>query len=202
MRSWTLVAVLGLASVPTARADTLEALLAKGEVVVVETHPDGHLEQVTGISRVEAPVAEVWAKLIDFGAYPEWMSNCAKAEVTEQGENYAVVDWSVRVPGPNVKFSGRYDYDATTWTVVGTHTGGALEGSHWEWHLVPDGDATVMYRTVFSNVVADNWLVRQFEDEHHSLEFGLNAATPVIELIAVKNAFAAPVEEQATGTSP
>jgi len=189
MRSWILVAALGLAPVPSAWASTLDSLLARGEVVLVETQPDGHLKQVIGISRVDAPVADVWAKLIDFEAYPQWMSNCAKAEISERGEDFAVVDWSVRVPGPNVKFSGRYDYDAATWTIVGTHAGGALKGSHWEWRLVPDGDATVMYRTVFSNVVADNWWVRQFEDEHHSLEFGLNAATPVIELIAVKNAF-------------
>jgi len=202
MHGWTLVVALGLVLSPAARADTLDSLLARGEVVLVETQPDGHLKQVTGISRVEAPAAEVWAKLVDFAAYPEWMSNCAKAEVTEQGENYAVVDWSVRVPGPNVKFSGRYDYDPETWTIIGTHTGGALEGSHWEWRLVSDGDQTVMYRTVFSNVVADNWLVRQFEDEHHSMEFGLNAATPVIELIAVKNAFATPVEEETTSPAP
>ncbi len=39
-----------------------------------------------------------------------------------------------------------------------------------------------------SNVVGDNWLIRQFEDDSHSLEFGLNAATPILELIAVKNA--------------
>jgi ribosome-associated toxin RatA of RatAB toxin-antitoxin module len=202
MRSWTLVVALGLLLPLAAWADTLDSLLARGEVVLVETQPDGHLKQVTGISRIDAPASDVWAKLVDFEAYPEWMSNCAKAEVTESGENYAVVDWSVRVPGPNVKFSGRYDYDPAAWTIIGTHTGGALEGSHWEWRLVPDGDQTVMYRTVFSNVVADNWLVRQFEDEHHSMEFGLNAATPVIELIAVKNAFASSEEGDTTDESP
>jgi len=202
MRSWALVVALGLVQAADARAESLDSLLARGEVVLVETRADGSLKQVTGISRVDAPVAEVWAKLTDWEAYPEWMANCAKAEVTERGEDYAVVDWGVRVPGPNVKFSGRYQYDVSTWTITGTHAGGALEGSHWDWHLVPDGDTTVLYRTVFSNVVADNWLVRQFEDEQHSLEFGLNAASPVLELIAVKNAFAPQETSESEQASP
>jgi hypothetical protein len=33
--------------------------------------------------------------------------------------------------------------------------------------------------------VADNWLLRQFDDRHHTLEYGINAATGFVETRAL-----------------
>jgi len=124
---------------------------------------------------------------VNFEAYAEWMPAIAKVDVQEGStDTVKTVDWGIQVPGPNVQFTGKYTINEADHTIKGVWASGALEGSHWDWELKDEGGKTLVYRTTFSNVVMDNWIVRQFDDEWHSLEYGLNAATPVLEAKALK----------------
>ena len=167
-------------------AETLEAMLAKGEVALLETKPDGRLRQVTAIGIVHRPVAIVWSQLVDFASYEAWMPQVADSTVVSASADAAIVDFSVAVVGPNVNFREAFALDAAAYEVRGTWVSGALRGSHWEWRLVPSGSDTLVYRTLYTNVVDSNWLVRQVEDENHTLEYGINVATGIVEIRGLK----------------
>jgi hypothetical protein len=122
-----------------ARGATLDDLLAKGPVSVVETQPDGRLKRITVYARVDAPVDAVWARLVGFAAYPQWMPQVDSSTVLSQSASTAEVAWSIKVPGPNFKFTARYQMDAATHSVTVTGTAGGLSGGEWEWHLSPMG---------------------------------------------------------------
>ncbi len=185
-------ALLALLAGPAAAADGLDALLARGEVTLLETKPDGRLRQVTAIGLVRAPVDVVWAKLTDFGAYEGWMPQVADSTVISSDGTTVVVDFSIAVVGPNVAFRQKLVLDPTTRTIEGEWVSGALAGSRWEWRLEARGEHTMAYRTLYTNVVDTNWIVRQVEDENHTMEYGINVATGVVEMRGLKKALGVP----------
>jgi hypothetical protein len=168
--------------------DALDALLARGEVTLLETRPDGRLAQVTALAIIHAPIGDVWDKLVGFAAYQAWMPQVASSTVVSQTPSSAVIDFSVSVVGPNVNFRGACVLDAAAHTVHGTWVSGALQGSRWDWKLEARGDSTLATRTLYTNVIDTNWIVRQVEDENHTLEYGINVATGVVELRGLKKA--------------
>lgn len=178
--------LLALALATSAHADDLQTLLARGPVALIETKDDGRVDKVTAIAKLDAAPDAVWTQIVTFEDYTTWMPQVVKSSVTSRSGSEVAVDWAIATPGPNVAFSAKYELDAAARTVKGEWTAGALEGSHWEWKLVPDGAGTLVYRTTYSSAVSDNWLLRQFDDPSHSLELGLNAATPIVELQALE----------------
>lgn len=188
MRRALLAGLLAVVSAPASAADGLDALLARGEVTLLETRPDGRLRQVTAIGLVEAPVDVVWAKLTDFAAYESWMPQVADSTVVSTEGNTVVVDFSVAVVGPNVNFRQKLTLDPATRVIRGEWVDGALKGSRWEWRLEPRGEHTLAHRVLFTNVVDTNWIVRSVEDENHTLEYGINVATGVVEMRGLKKA--------------
>jgi ribosome-associated toxin RatA of RatAB toxin-antitoxin module len=180
--------LFGVAPAAPAGAEELASLLARGPVALVETRADGHVDRVTALAHIDAPPDRVWSTIVDFGSYVAWMPQVEGSTVTSQTDHTTVVDWSIATPGPNVTFTASYALDPVNRTVAGTWVAGALEGSHWDWQLVPDGSGTLVYRTCFSSAVSDNWLLKQFDDSAHTLELGLNAATPIVELKALQQA--------------
>lgn len=188
MLGWLLCAAL-------AHAQSLDSLLARGEVSLLETTPDGQLKQVTAIVQVAAPIDVVWATLTDFASYKDWMPQVRKSDVvsTERLSSEAssagavvVVDWTLTVVGPDVGFQARYTLDPARYTITGEHAGGALAGSRWEWRLESHNGGTLVYRTVRSNVVGSNWLLKQVEDDYHTIDYGINAAAALVEVRGLK----------------
>lgn len=170
----------------------LQDLLARGEVTLLETRADGRLRQVTTIALVRRPVDEVWARLVDFGAYETWMPAVADSTVVSTSGSTTVVDWTVSVMGPDVQFRQALTIDPAARTITGEWRGGALEGSRWTWRLVASGQDTIAYRELYTTVVDTNWFVKQAEDDQHTLEYGINVATGVVELRGLKAALGVP----------
>lgn len=173
---------------PLAQAGSLDALLARGEVTLLETLPDGRLDKVTAMARVAAPRAVVWVKLTDWAAYETWMPQVADSTLVSAEGNVAVVDWTIAVVGPNVSFRARYELDEAAGVIRGRQVSGALAGSTWDWRLTDEGATTLVERTLHSSVVETNWLVRQVEDANHTLDYGINTAIGVIELRGLRAA--------------
>lgn len=172
-------------------AGSIDSLLKRGELSLLETYPDGRLKQVTAMAQVKAPSERVWALLVDFARYGEWMPQVKAVSVKSQSETEAVVEWTVAVVGPDIRFTQKLVLDQANLAISGTHAAGALPGSHWEWHLEPAGENTLVERTVRVNVVDSNWFVKQVEDEHHTLDFGINSAIGVVELRGLARKLAA-----------
>lgn len=113
-------ALLGVALAQT--PGTLEGLLDRGEVNLLETWPNGSLRQVTTNSLVKAPLETVWGLLLDFNHYAEWMPQVEAATVARET--------------PTEKDS--------------------------------------------------NWVLKQVEDENHTLDFGINSAVGIVEVRGIK----------------
>jgi ribosome-associated toxin RatA of RatAB toxin-antitoxin module len=171
-------------------ADSLDALLAKGEVTLLETRPDGRLRQVTALALVHAPIDVVWKRLTDFAAYETWMPQVVDSTVVSTVADTVVVDFSVAVVGPNINFRESHVLDPVAHTVSGTWVSGALQGSHWDWKLETHGADTLVSRVLYLNVMDTNWIVRQVDDEHHTMDYGINVATGVVELRGLEKALA------------
>ena len=171
-----------------AHGGELDDWLARGEVSVFETQPDGHLRQVTDIIDLPAPTETVWNKLVDFETWPSWMRSVSQAKIVGRTGDAVDVQWEIAVVGPAVRFTGRYTLDKPGWAIRGVWTEGALQGSYWNWRLEPHGATTRLYRTSYTNAVADNWLLRQLDDQGHTLEYGINAASGFLEVSALKRA--------------
>lgn len=181
-----------------ARADTLDDLLRKGEVTLLETLPDGRLKQATCIARVDVPLERVWSTLTDFAAYKDWMPQVRTSSVVSTallgtgGGTHLVIDWTLAVVGPDVSFRQEADVDPIGHRVYQHQVSGALPGSYWIWELERAGDTTIVRRTVRNNVVDSNWVVKQVEDENHTLDYGINSAVGVIEVRGLKRRLGVP----------
>lgn len=173
---------MSLLLVALASAASLDGLLARGELSLLETWPDGRLKMATAIGLAPAPVDVVWARLTNWGDYENWMPQVADSTLASLDGNVALVDWTLSVVGPNINFRARYTMDATRHVITGEQVSGALSGSTWTWTLEPAPGGTLVQRAVRSNVVETNWIVKQVEDEHHTLDYGINVATGIVEL--------------------
>lgn len=181
-----------LALLSAADAASLDEMLALGPVSVVKTKDDGRIDQITVYARIEAPVDAVWSKLVEFGAYEQWMPQVDDSTVVTQTDTRVEVSWSIRVPGPNFRYTAAYDLDPVARTVEATGTAGGLSGGRWTWKLTPQGSGTLVERTTHASAVIDNWIVRQFDDREHSFELGINAASTLIEVRGLKSAIERP----------
>lgn len=163
-------------------AASLDGLLARGELSLLETYPDGRLKQVTAIARLEAPLDSVWSVLTDYAAYETWMPQVRDSTVVSVEGNTAIVDWTVGVVGPDIQMRQSLAADRAAGTIIARHVSGAMGGSSWAWKLTGEGERTLVERTLRLNVVDSNWFIKQVEDEHHTLDYGINSAAGVVEL--------------------
>lgn len=172
--------------------ESLTSLLSRGELTLVESKPgkksgqDGGLKQVTSIANIKAPVEAVWAKLIDFPAYTVWMPKVTECTPTRTEGNQVDVQWNIDVPGPNYRYLTRNVLDKAHFRIEQSQLEGALKGSHWSWQLIAQGDSTLVYRTAFTNVTDESWLARQLDDESHTLSYGINVSTGLLEVRALR----------------
>lgn len=175
-----------------AQSLSLDELLARGEVTLLETLPDGRLRRVTAISRLPVAPDVVWARLTDWAAYKGWMPQVAASNLVSLEGEVAVVDWTIAVVGPNVSFRARYEMDPVKRVIHGEQVSGALSGSVWDWSLTAEPGGTLVERCIKSNVVESNWIVRQVEDSNHTMDYGINVATAVVEQRGLRNALTRP----------
>ncbi len=169
-------------------AATVDADLNRQPVLVVDLAADGHVREVAVVLRVAAPPEVVWARLVAFGRYAEWVPLVEKSELLPSTDGRTVVSWVISAPGPNVHFVGAYTVDASQWLITGVQTSGQLTGSTWSWSLQAEAGGTRVTRKTYVSAVTDNWLLRALDDESHTLEIALNTASPVVELVALKRA--------------
>lgn len=176
-----------LLSSPAARAGDLDALLDRGPVALVETGADGAFQRVVVYGDTVAAPEAVWACLTAFETYTEWMPNVARVKETRREEGLVEHDWVLAVPGPNVRFSTRFLLDPPSRTIRGSATSKNLSGSSWTWRLeaLPDGGTRIV-RTSLSTGITDNWLLEMLGDHKDLLDLGINLASPVVEVEAVR----------------
>ncbi len=170
------------------QAQDLDSMLSRGEVVLVESDAQGRVHTVTAMCTVPAPPPEVWALLTGWTQYASWMPKVGEAEVMAAREGEVDVRWELDVPGPDVKYTATFALDPSTWSIQAHQIDGDLAGSTWSWRLEPVPGGTRVTRVSRSTAVADVGIVQQLDDEWHTIELGIYAATPVVELRGVQQA--------------
>jgi hypothetical protein len=172
-----------------ALAGPLDTMLSRGEVTLVEDNGRGGVEKVTALADIAAPPDRVRAKLVDFDAYPGWMHGSLKAQSTAVGPGIVDVEFLVKAPGPNVRYTARITMDEATRTITAVATGRNLQGSKWIWHLEPlPGGGTRVYREAKAGGIEDNWALDMLGEHKEVILLGVNLASPVIEVRSLEKA--------------
>ncbi len=168
---------------------TLGPLIEKGELSLVESYRSGRLRQVTVMGLIKASPDEVWKVLTDYNHYTRFLPNLANLEIVRRSGKDAVLAYELEVPGSNIEY-----------TLVHHHTPrrridirladdeGDIQTGAWRWELIPSaaGKSTIVVYTLYSDVRESSWIIRQVLKSSPSLEHGLNVATGLVTVRAIK----------------
>ncbi len=186
MLRWTLLAALVMGA-QAARADaTLDSMLAKGAVVLVENDAKGHFASATGIVAVDAPIEKVWATILDFGSYSEFVPKVVESKIVSgAGTNELRVHWEIEVPGPNTTYTLAYHVDPEKKSIEVEQVEGDLKGSRWGWRLeqVSPTRTLIHHRSAAKHFSS---ILESAEDESKSITIGVNVGGALALLRALK----------------
>ncbi|MBI4577479.1 MAG: SRPBCC family protein [Planctomycetes bacterium] len=172
--------------------DTVEALgplLGRGELVLVASRDDGSPDEAVAMARMRAPLGRVWETLLDYPSYPRWVPKVVRSDVVRRAEGAPEVldvKFEIEVPGWNYRYTIRYAVDEAGRTVLGSWHSGDLEGGRWNWRLYASGEETVVTYATHTDVGRASRLVRELDDEYHSLSYGLDLSSAVLMVKALQ----------------
>ncbi len=160
-------------------------MLEDGPLVSVKENEEGAFELCTAVIRAQAPVDVVWGVLGDFESYRDFIPRVKRADVTQRSETSAVVALELDTPVYNTKYAMAYELcEAERKMIVRWHSGD-LRGTYGEWHLVPDGEATMLFYTGatqnFSRVI------KAFEDDKQTITVAVNVSSAMAMVRAMKD---------------
>ena len=173
-----------------ASAKTLERLLAKGQVVIMNDDPPGGIPWVTAAGvMVDAPPDLVFAAATDFRRYPEFIPMTGRTSVRPVGgiENLYEVTFRVEVLFSliTVEYSV-YHYHRPPRRTDWAHASGEFDINSGFWEFIPadDGRRTMVFYSVYS-LPRQARLQALYRDEP-SLELMTNVATATMVVRAAK----------------
>jgi len=164
--------------------ETLETLLARGPVVLVEADGEGRFDAAVATVDVEAPLETVWTVVTDFGSYKEFVPRVVESDAQPIGSGLRV-SWEIDSPGMNTKYTVQYALDRAVHAIEARQVSGDLRGSRWRWDLaeIAPGRTRVRYTSRarnFSRVLA------ALEDDAQTVTAGLNVGAAITLLRALK----------------
>ena len=165
---------------------SLRRLLRRGEVALVQSRPDGRLEQAVLVGAVDRPPAQVRKVVGQVERYPEFMPTVEEVVVR-------------RRQGERVVYTTHYDIPLLAMQVetelkpVGRRRlslkilGGDIKRGRYGWEFLPvDGGRGTL--TLFhgnADIRSQGFLLRTLVDEEPYLEHGLNVGIQLVALRAV-----------------
>jgi ribosome-associated toxin RatA of RatAB toxin-antitoxin module len=167
----------------------LVPMLNKGEVTLVESYRSGKLRQVTIVGLVKSSPTKVWDVLTDYEHYLKFMPSLVEVEIVKKQGADTIITYELEVPGVNMDYSLRHHHlpksriDISLADDEGDITTGA-----WRWDLVPheNGNQTILIYSLYTDVRESSWFIRQALKSQPSMEHGLNIATGLVTLQAIK----------------
>lgn len=156
-------------------------LLARGQVAVMRSLPDGRLGDISLIDRVYAPVEKVRAAIADMASWSRWVPGVKESQRRSDGA--VRVDFAI----PLVTWSTAWALRAEPRAVDGLGVEGDLRGARFRWDLTPRGpkETLVVYR-VSQRLGQSSTLFRALIERDLTLEHGLNVAFSLVYLRAVR----------------
>ena len=162
----------------------LAGAAAHGELALVESKPDGTMAQVTLVSFVHAPAAELRALVADVGGYVRFMPNLKQADFRRDERGHTVNTWRLELPIST--FAGRDEYLIDP-DPLGPISFWSLDSlAHYRWDFVPVDGGTLLVQAGYADVLHANRFVKSFVRRQPSLEHGLGLAAQYMMVSAVK----------------
>ncbi|HUU02762.1 MAG TPA: SRPBCC family protein [Myxococcota bacterium] len=168
---------------------TLGPLLEKGELSLVESYRSGRLRQVTVMGLIKASPDKVWDVLTDYNHYTQFFPNLANLEIVRRSGNDAVLAYELEVPGSNIEYTlVHHHVPRRRIDIRLADDEGDIQTGAWRWELIPSaaGKRTIVVYTLYTDVRESSWIIRQVLKSSPSLEHGLNVATGLVTVRAVK----------------
>lgn len=177
---------------------TMKSLLQQGTLIIVRQKPDMSLINVTAGQVVNAPLETCWAAVTDFLNYPKFVPQTTKLSIVEkESETRFIIDQTVAVKIwrlPAVEVNYRLAEELTPPKKVRFyHVAGDLKGTYGGWDLVPVGQQTLIFYTIYSNLTALGWGLGSVFVAEPDFMAGIN----VTSVIMVTKAFKAECERRA-----
>src|SRR5262245_1563366 len=171
----------------------LEPLAARGELALIESHPNGRLKQVTIYAVANAPPDQVYYVLSHPAEYPQFVSNVVKAQTTGQtADGGLFYEWELEVPLINLKGTSKMTYrsppapGAAPVVDVETVRGDVADGT-WRWVLLPAGPGrTIIAFHSYADISRSSWLLRKLISHNRTIEHGAALTSGIVFVKAVK----------------
>ena len=173
-------------------AATMERLLQSGSLLLVRQKPDGTLKEVLAGGLVNAPLELTWDTILDFEHYPQFMPNTIAMRVKEKkSPTEYLTEQTVEVIISVLKVKLTYQHRQTLEPKTRlrfTYYQGDLPGTHGGWDLVPVGDGrqTMIFYTLYSNLMALPWPVGAIIKAQPDFMTAVNVTTGLLVVKAVK----------------
>jgi len=167
----------------------LVPLLEKGELSLVESYRSGRLRQVTVVALVKAAPLKVWDVLTDYENYIKFMPNLDEIEITKRQGADVFIEYELEVPGPNMDYTLIHHHlPKTRIDITLADDEGDIQTGAWRWELIPhdNGGQTILVYSLYTDVRESSWVLRQIMKSQPSLEHGLNVATGLVTIRAIK----------------
>jgi ribosome-associated toxin RatA of RatAB toxin-antitoxin module len=169
-----------------ARAESLDELLAKGTVVLVENDAKGKFSSATGITVVNAPLEKVWGILINYNNYKNFIPKVVRSEVVQGAGTYDLhVKWEIDTPGWNTKYTVHYHLNEAIHVINAEWEDGALKDSKWEYRVEAAGpNKTIIYNKTMARHFSS--ILEGLEDQGQTITIGVNVGGALSYLKSIK----------------
>lgn len=166
----------------------LGPLLEKGEITLVSSNRDGGFKQGSVICLVAASPAKTWNAVTDYEHYAAFMPNVARIRILKREGSDAVLAYELDIPGPNFFYTLRHHHTPPTRVDIWPEDDkGDIRTGCWRWELFPyAGGRTILVYHLYTDVRESSWILRQALKADPSMEHGLNVATGLVTVRAVK----------------
>ncbi len=170
---------------------TMDALFKQGSLLIVRQKPDLTLINITGGQVVNAPLDTVWETLNDFNHYADFMPQTTEEKILDHpDDNHILVQQSIgikiwQLPSVDITYKLMNELTPKSKTRF-WHVEGSLAGTYGGWDLVPAGNRTMIFYTLYSNLTAMGWGLGGIFKSQPDFMAGVNATTVIMVTKAVK----------------
>lgn len=165
--------------------ETLEPLLGRGELSLVESATDGSLVQVTCMALVNAPALKTFETITDFSNYAVFVPHVVESRVLERNAEFTDVKFEIELPLSNIKYVMRYRFVGMVSIEIAV-VGGDIKTGVYRWDICPIGEKTIAMYSLHTRVGESSWFLRKLLKSQPGLEHTINLATGNVLVKAVK----------------
>jgi ribosome-associated toxin RatA of RatAB toxin-antitoxin module len=187
------------------KPEALTGLLARGELALIESEPDGSPRQVVVFAVIHVPPERVFDAIFDVENYPKFMKVVARQKITRRSASGSMIayEWEDDLPIFNLKGERMMRGQRPAWIEVKGVAGNFKDSlDRWELYPLDGGKATLaaLYRAV--DVKTAGVLVKTMVAVEPSMEHGLILAAGFVHLHDLRAYLEGPATPPASASAP